>query len=349
MSYNGIGLPTPRGTGTSGYVQRNMSALNPTMQSRRGVYGGRQEMEGKNQHRESQFHRSNYVERKVDSAILEHEQKRAIEVECMVLRDELEEQEGIEAEEIERRVDELRSRLKARADDESETAAETGRGRGGRGQFKSHQVHEIVRAKEIENERFRLDVLSSSSRRAPRRSNSYTGGRGKSNRDRSLSPPTEDAFDNRYGRGNVRERSPSRDRNGHHRRRRESFNGGGRGGSGSPRERRSSWSSYRQHSRSRSPLRYDDKRSDTKHHESRSGRWRRGSIARESLSESPSPDSNRDEASSRGDRQSRRDSSTGGRDRPRSRSPHSSRQEGARDLRRRGSRYGPTDVELNYS
>lgn len=361
MSYNGIGLPTPRGTGTSGYVQRNMSALNPATQSQRGVYSWRQELEHRSRRSETGFQRDNYVERKVDEGILEHERKRAIEVECMALRDELEETDGIAEEEIERRVDELRARLKARADDERElgrsgSGSGSGGASGGRTQFKSHQVHEIVRAKELENERFRLDVLSSSTRRAglPRRTSSFNGsssGRGARyrdhrdrDRDRSLSPPTHPEDESPYRNG--RERSPSGDRSSHHHRRarrRSSVTAGSPPGPA----RRQSWTSHKQQSRSRSPpaSRYRDDRDEGNargRRASTSAQLRRDSIVRErDLSDSPGGSPERDSLGARG---GRRDSNGNWeRERPRSRSPH------GRDLRRRGSRYGPGDVDLNYN
>lgn len=371
MSYNGIGLPTPRGTGTSGYVQRNSSALNPATQAQRGVYSWRQELEQRTRRSEAGFQRDNYVERKVDQGILEHERKRAIEVECMALRDELEETDGIAEDEIERRVDELRARLKARADEDRElgTLSRSGGGQaagtgasGGRTQFKSHQVHEIVRAKELENERFRLDVLSSSTRRAglSRRSSSFNGSSAASgrsaryrdhrdrDRDRSLSPPTRhDDDDTASTYRNGRERSPSGDRSSHHHRRarrRSSVT------AGSPPGRRQSWTSHKQQSRSRSPpaSRYRDERDDGGVRGRRSSTsaqlWRDSIVRERDLSDSPGGSPERDSLGPLG-----RESSAGReRERPRSRSPHGSRQE-ARDLRRRGSRYGPGDVDLNYN
>lgn len=196
MSYNGIGLPTPRGTGTSGHIQKNSSSINPSTQTSRGVYSRRQDRQTRERERDVRFHRSNYAERKVDQDILAHERKRAIEVECLTLRDELEDKEGITPDEIERRVEELRNRLKTKMQEEEDLVDIT------KGQFKSHQVHEIVRAKELENERFRKDVLRNTGRRYSRES-----------RERSLSPPRE-SLPRRQ-----RERSPSSER----RKRRESM------------------------------------------------------------------------------------------------------------------------------
>lgn len=75
MSSN-VGLSTPRGSGTSGYVQRNLSYLKP--KDRPAPY----------KVEEFQKHR----QRQPDPEILEHERKRAIEVKVFELRDELEDE-----------------------------------------------------------------------------------------------------------------------------------------------------------------------------------------------------------------------------------------------------------------
>lgn len=74
MSSN-VGLSTPRGSGTSGYVQRNLSYLKP--RDRVAPYP-----EDIPKHRQ----------RKPDPDILEHERKRKIEVKVFELRDQLEDE-----------------------------------------------------------------------------------------------------------------------------------------------------------------------------------------------------------------------------------------------------------------
>lgn len=76
MSSN-VGLSTPRGSGTSGYVQRNLSALKP-----------RQNAAPYPQDTEQYRHR----QREPDKDILEHDRKREIEVKVFELRDRLEEE-----------------------------------------------------------------------------------------------------------------------------------------------------------------------------------------------------------------------------------------------------------------
>ena len=74
MSDN-VGLPTPRGSGTSGYVQRNLAHLRP----REPI---------KPCDPESYHHKP----RKPDPGLLEHDHKREVEVKVFELRDKLEEE-----------------------------------------------------------------------------------------------------------------------------------------------------------------------------------------------------------------------------------------------------------------
>ncbi|KIJ56509.1 hypothetical protein M422DRAFT_104187, partial [Sphaerobolus stellatus SS14] len=93
--YNGIGLTTPRGSGTSGYVVRNLSHLRHHETAAE---------------RAAQFDIAPPQHREPDEAILEHERKRKVEVKCMELQVELEDK-GMDEETIEREVDVLRKRL----------------------------------------------------------------------------------------------------------------------------------------------------------------------------------------------------------------------------------------------
>lgn len=78
--YNGIGLATPRGSGTNGYVVKNLSTV--TRRSRPDTYTA-----------EIQDQSDLLPYRKPDEAILLHEKKRQIEVQCMELQIKLEDQE----------------------------------------------------------------------------------------------------------------------------------------------------------------------------------------------------------------------------------------------------------------
>ncbi|KAM6914443.1 uncharacterized protein PEZ65_014826 isoform 2-T2 [Lycodopsis pacificus] len=99
--YNGIGLTTPRGSGTNGYVQRNLSSLR--VKRPRDERGG--ERDEKDRERlESQLNRQ------PNADILEHQRKRQLEVKCAELQDMMEEQ-GYSAEEIEEKVNTFRMML----------------------------------------------------------------------------------------------------------------------------------------------------------------------------------------------------------------------------------------------
>ncbi|KAL9949425.1 RNA-splicing factor [Verticillium nonalfalfae] len=137
MSDN-VGLSTPRGSGTSGYVQRNLAHVRP-----------RDNAAPYPKDLDSLRHR----QRQPDKEILEHDRKREVEVKVFDLRDQLEEEE-VDEEEIDKRCDALRQKLLAEME-----SKKNGRGGGGGGPirkgFKSHQVHEMADAKIKESERLR--------------------------------------------------------------------------------------------------------------------------------------------------------------------------------------------------
>ncbi|TFK27043.1 hypothetical protein FA15DRAFT_754553 [Coprinopsis marcescibilis] len=93
--YNGIGLTTPRGSGTSGYVIRNLSTLRSHQQSN---------------HQDSSWDAGPPKHREPDAGILEHEKKRAVEVKCFELQSKLEDDE-VDESEIEKQVSALREKL----------------------------------------------------------------------------------------------------------------------------------------------------------------------------------------------------------------------------------------------
>lgn len=105
--YNGIGLATPRGTGTSGHIQKNRAHSGQKLQ---GVYERKKVHEKEALVQYEKFEKSKQVSRKVDPSIAEHEKKREIEVKCFELRDTLED-EGVEENIIEEEVSNLREKL----------------------------------------------------------------------------------------------------------------------------------------------------------------------------------------------------------------------------------------------
>ncbi|MES1920316.1 Serine/arginine repetitive matrix protein 2, partial [Bonamia ostreae] len=126
MSYNGIGLVTPRGSGTSGYVQRNLAELKKT---------------GFHLRKKSPFLKLKTLPvRKPNKIILEHKRKRRIEVLCAQLRQKLEKQGKPEAE-IALKENDLRQKHKnSSLEDLEDNAVET---------------HAKLKAQQKRNERLR--------------------------------------------------------------------------------------------------------------------------------------------------------------------------------------------------
>ncbi|CAH8855307.1 unnamed protein product [Trichobilharzia szidati] len=96
--YNGIGLPTPRGSGTNGYVQKNLAFIN--------------NFKEQNPYKtDDEIKRADAVLfKEPNKEILEHERKRKIEVKCFEMEQEMEEQ-GYTPGEIEFRVSGFRKKL----------------------------------------------------------------------------------------------------------------------------------------------------------------------------------------------------------------------------------------------
>jgi hypothetical protein len=82
MSDN-VGLATPRGSGTSGYIQKNLAHFKPRDMG--APYP-------------SDHHQ--YKQRQPDKGILEHDRKREVEVKVFELRDKLEEEEYVTPEHL---------------------------------------------------------------------------------------------------------------------------------------------------------------------------------------------------------------------------------------------------------
>ena len=78
--YNGIGLNTARGSGTNGFVQRNLASIRTR----------REKVDYKTDADIARLDKA--LERKPNKEILEHEWKRKIELECLVLQVQLEDQ-----------------------------------------------------------------------------------------------------------------------------------------------------------------------------------------------------------------------------------------------------------------
>lgn len=78
--YNNIGLATARGSGTNGYVQRNLSA----------VRSRKEKVDYINEDELNKMEQT--YARKPNKEILEHQRKREIELKCLELQDMMEDQ-----------------------------------------------------------------------------------------------------------------------------------------------------------------------------------------------------------------------------------------------------------------
>jgi len=96
MSYNNIGLPTPRGSGTSGYIQRNYAAV-PTQHRRVAAVSAAVNPNAGRM-------------RTANPELLLHQKKRNVELKCAELEEKMEAQ-GYSTAEIEQKVDEYRQQL----------------------------------------------------------------------------------------------------------------------------------------------------------------------------------------------------------------------------------------------
>lgn len=129
MSYNGVGLSTARGSGTNGYVQKNLSSIKHKTVIRKDI--------------------SNYLnapEHQIKAAnqdILDHDRKRLIEIKCLELEDSLL-LEGLTEQDIDTRVDDLRQRLLNDLTVNIEKQLK----------IKDYQTHQRAEAKERDNKRF---------------------------------------------------------------------------------------------------------------------------------------------------------------------------------------------------
>ncbi|KAM3129500.1 hypothetical protein pb186bvf_018404 [Paramecium bursaria] len=103
--YNNIGLMTPRGSGTSGYVQKNLSKMKRVKNRDEFI-------------KQIQSMKDNVIDARkaANPDIVLHEQKRDIEVKKLMLRDELEAK-GLSEQEIEERLNSLEQKLKKLLDE----------------------------------------------------------------------------------------------------------------------------------------------------------------------------------------------------------------------------------------
>jgi len=101
--YNGIGLQTPRGSGTNGYIQSNKFFVKPKISKVAENTKGFESDQG-----------TAGLTRKPNKEILEHDRKRQIELKLVILEDKLIDQ-GYTDAEIAEKLEEARQNLEAAA------------------------------------------------------------------------------------------------------------------------------------------------------------------------------------------------------------------------------------------
>lgn len=138
--YNGIGLTTARGSGTNGYVSRNLAFVHTTKDKVK--YKTEEEI----QRLDSISHKKPNLE------ILDHERKRKLELKCLELREDLEEQ-GIDEDIIESKLAEFRASLvqKDAENGKDTTTYETDE----YGRIVVRETHQIAAAQEEKNRSLR--------------------------------------------------------------------------------------------------------------------------------------------------------------------------------------------------
>ena len=92
-----VGVATARGTGTNGFIQKNLSYIS----KKREIYDYNKES----------THLKPLQKRKPNAEILEHENKRLIEIKCLELQDKLESMAKYSNTEIQEKIQQLRTLL----------------------------------------------------------------------------------------------------------------------------------------------------------------------------------------------------------------------------------------------
>ncbi|CAB4406301.1 unnamed protein product [Rhizophagus irregularis] len=127
--YGNVGLSTPRGSGTNGYVVRNLSFIRP----RKDI-----QIESLD---EAKANSSALANRKPNQEILDHEKKRQVELKCISLQQKLEEA-GRSEKEIEEEIDAFRQSMLKSIDIVKDNK-----------NIQEYQTHHLSQAKLSENEK----------------------------------------------------------------------------------------------------------------------------------------------------------------------------------------------------
>lgn len=112
MSYNGIGLQSVKGSSTSGHVQKNLSSTSSRV-SKNGFHESRKLKINQDKLSNDLNNINNELKQnnEIKKELINHESLRKIEVKCMDLREKLEDEDVLNDDEIDFKVDELRKKL----------------------------------------------------------------------------------------------------------------------------------------------------------------------------------------------------------------------------------------------
>jgi len=135
--YNGIGHQTVRGTGTNGYVQRNLAFVKNTKEKR--DYKTEEELNRLDQS----------MNKQPNQEILDHERKRKVELKCMEMQELMEEQ-GYSDKEVEEKVNMFRKMLMAK-EGVSDSAVEKDE----HGRPIAKETHQVAEAQQEKNARLK--------------------------------------------------------------------------------------------------------------------------------------------------------------------------------------------------
>lgn len=138
--YNGIGLATSRGTGTNGYVQKNLSYVR--------VHKEKVEYKPDEESKKLEA----YINRKGNVELLKHDRKRKIELKCVEMEDLMREQ-GYKEEEIEKKVEKFRKQLQEKDSQKNQDEVEISYDQNGKPI--GTETHKQAEANDMKNRKLR--------------------------------------------------------------------------------------------------------------------------------------------------------------------------------------------------
>lgn len=136
--YNGIGLQTPRGSGTNGFVQRNLAF----------VKAKKDKVDYKTEEEINKLDQS--LNKQPNKEILDHERKRKVELKCMEMQELMEEQ-GYSEKEVRDKVNMFRKMLMAKEGVSESTAVD----RDEHGRPIARETHQLAEANQEKNARLK--------------------------------------------------------------------------------------------------------------------------------------------------------------------------------------------------